>query len=174
MPNEGPFEIKIAVLGDDRLLKTMRNLSMFFRSEKFRQVLEDAKTFMVREARQLVPKKSRFLKASIAGEVQKFGTDNPIVRVGAATRYAASVEFGTKGGYPIIPRERKVLAWEKETGKPAKFASKSDVVWKKRIVHPGIKAQPFLRPALKNARPRLMIALDRLIAEELSGGNTGQ
>jgi hypothetical protein len=67
------------------------------------------------------------------------------------TKYAKSIEYGTKPR-TITAKNKKVLA-NKKTGQ----------VFGKSVRHPGSKAQPMLRPAVKSVMPKLQAALKRLI-----------
>ena len=71
------------------------------------------------------------------------------IRVFNNAEYAADVEFGT-APHEIKPLEKEALAWGKEY-EPGKFEN----VFKK-VDHPGIEAQPYFRPGINVAYPKMM------------------
>lgn len=103
----------------------------------------------VAEAKRLVPRKTGNLGRSI-----HVASVTPTeARVTASAAYAAYVEEGTRP-HEITPKARKALrfaataAGRRLSGTPRKGA---DVVFAKRVHHPGTKAQPFLLPGAQKA-----------------------
>lgn len=171
------MEMTVTVVGDQALLQAMSGLQGFFHSQKLRVVLEDAKNALIRLASQKVPKDSRFLKASISGQVEDFGTSNPRVRVGTSARYAPYVEEGTKP-HQIRPRTKRSLFWVTyNTPKTRARLGQAGAVFTfaSKVNHPGTQAQPFMTPAYVAVKPRLLKAITRLLAEEMKarGGAGG-
>ena len=65
-------------------------------------------------------------------------------RVFNNVEYAPDVEFGT-GPHEIVPKEKKALH----------FFIKGAEIFAKRVMHPGTKAKPFMRPGYRNAIAKL-------------------
>jgi hypothetical protein len=59
--------------------------------------------------------------------------------------YAPYQEYGTRGPYTISAKRKKALAF--------KVAGKTVIV--KKVTHPGVKAHPYIRPALGKFLDRL-------------------
>jgi len=110
----------------------------------------------VREAKLLVPRKTGNLGRSI--HLSRYSASEAVVEAGA--KYAGFVEKGT-AAHEITPRARKALRFaasasgRRLSGSPRKGA---DVVFAKRVHHPGTKAQPFLLPGAKKAVAALGLA----------------
>ena len=104
---------------------------------------------VVREAKILVPRKTGNLGRSI----RLASVTERSALVVASANYAADVEFGTQP-HEITPNAKKALRFaasasgRRLSGAPRKGA---DVVFAKRVHHPGTKAHPFLLPAAKKA-----------------------
>jgi hypothetical protein len=64
--------------------------------------------------------------------------DNVLARVGTAVDYAPHVEFGT-APHEITPDEAEALRFEVD----------DEIVYTKRVMHPGTPPQPFMRPAVR-------------------------
>ena len=60
-----------------------------------------------------------------------------VARVFTRVNYAAPVHEGSNGPYPIVPRRKKAL----------KFKIGGQTIIVKKVIHPGVKARPFLRQA---------------------------
>lgn len=60
-----------------------------------------------------------------------------VARVFTKVNYAAPVHEGSQGPYPIVPKRKKALRF--------KVGGKTIIV--KKVIHPGVKARPFLRTA---------------------------
>lgn len=114
----------------------------------------------VKEAQALAPRRTGNLTRSI-----RLGPVTPtsaVVQAGglASVGYAADVEYGTRP-HVIVPRRRKALrfaataAGARLTGTPRIGA---DVVFAKRVRHPGTKARSFLRQGAENALRRTGLA----------------
>jgi len=103
----------------------------------------------VREMKLRVPRKTGNLGRSIhVSQVTETS-----VTVTASAGYAGDVEFGTRP-HEITPKAAKALRWaaspagRKLSGAPRKGA---DVIFAKRVHHPGTKAEPFMVPGAKAA-----------------------
>jgi len=118
-----------------------------------RQLMGQLGYLAVHEAQRLAPRRTGNLARSI-----RLGTVTPtsaVVQAGGLQNvgYAGFVEFGTRP-HVIVPRNRKALrfaasaAGRRLTGSPRVGAA---VVFAKRVMHPGTKAQPFLRQGAANA-----------------------
>lgn len=115
--------------------------------------LEQALVVIADAAKALAPEgESNMLKRSIQpGTAEGSFLDSTLEgTVLALAPYAAFVEFGTgeKGEsgfasgkkYPIVPVRRKWLRFDAADGE--------GVIFSKRVMHPGVKARPYMRPAL--------------------------
>jgi HK97 gp10 family phage protein len=95
------------------------------------------------DAQAMAPVDTGLLKESI--RITRFtdrieiGVDEQIVD------YAGFQEYGTRGPYKITAKQKKALAF--------KVAGKTVIV--KSVMHPGVKAHPYIRPALGKFLDRL-------------------
>ena len=94
------------------------------------------------------------------------------VTIEAGANYAGAVELGTRPHIirPVRARALRFAATSggaRLTGSPRKGA---DVVFARRVHHPGTKAQPFLRPAAASA---LSDAGDIVLGHVVIGWNQG-
>jgi HK97 gp10 family phage protein len=106
----------------------------------------------------VVPVDTGRLKGSIAPDAKRDGRDFVAI-VGTKTTYAKPVEFGT-APHIIRPKTKRALYW---AGEKHPWAS---------VNHPGTKAQPYLRPALKrmiDAAPRELGAAMRKALARIGG-----
>lgn len=170
-------EIRISLLGTEELLAKFQVIKGFIRSPRLRSLMEQAKDTIIPLARKEVPRRSYVLHNSIGGEVRDFGTDNPKIIADARAKYAKYVEDGTRGGYQIRPKTKRWLRWA-NNGQGNKVATAPGVIapaglteiWRKRVVHPGIKAHPYLMPAVNLVRPRLLMAISQALESEMQKG----
>jgi phage gpG-like protein len=81
-------------------------------------------------------------------------------RVGPTVPYAAFVEFGTQP-HEILPRRAQALRFKTQGG---------EVVFARRVWHPGFEGRFFVRQAVVEAEPRL-VELAKTIFSELYGGH---
>lgn len=139
-----PVVTKVDITNLVRDLSEISNLSS---AEITENILNDFGQEIVEDAKRLVPVKSGELKSSISYQVN--GNE---LEVDASAEHADFVEFGTgtKGEYPgkaydIVPTNGKYL----------KFTINGRTIYTKKVRHPGIKAQPYLRPAALNATEKL-------------------
>lgn len=101
----------------------------------------------VREAKLTVARKTGNLGRSIHAEPPSAAS----VTVRASAKYAAYVELGTRP-HEITPNAKKALRFaasasgRRLSGSPRKGA---DVVFAKRVHHPGTRPQPYLLPAAR-------------------------
>lgn len=86
----------------------------------------------------LAPRKTGTLANSI--QVRYESSTKAIIE--PSVPYGKYLEFGTKGPYKISPRKPGGVLHFKVDGK---------WVYAKSVMHPGIKAQPYMRPALEQA-----------------------
>lgn len=114
-------------------------------------VLNDLADSIRSNAQQMAPVKTGRLRSSIT--VENTGT-SLVIDVGVP--YGMYQEFGTgsRGEYPtgqyeIRPKNKKFLAF-KVGGK---------TVFTKKVMHPGVKAHPYLRPSTMKAVSELSSAL---------------
>lgn len=132
--------------------------------------LEDVADAFVREARQRAPVKHGDLARGIIRDPVEVGEETVKTAVRATEPYSAATEYGsatrgeanapgkkTRRKYPIVPKTRKALRW-KEGGKEV-FAAK--------VMHPGVRPQPYMRPALDSIEPVAAEMIKKKIAMEL-------
>lgn len=69
-----------------------------------------------------------------------------VVRVGSNLLYARGMELGTSP-HVILPVEAKMLAWpgKWQTGKGGKISG--EMIFARKVSHPGTAPRPFIRPA---------------------------
>jgi hypothetical protein len=95
----------------------------------------------------------------------------PIASVGTTKKYMAFLEKGTKGGTIVAVRKKSLVF-------PGKVYKNGKVEWGwvfvKRVKHPGIKARPFLRPALKKNKRKLHIMITKQIQRHMIGRTTAK
>lgn len=115
--------------------------------------------YVVRKARDNAPRKSGKLADSIHAEVPVSEGENVTsVVVTADVPYAMAIEYGSgvhvPGGekYPIVPVRAQVLAFRWPNHPPNLSPSKDGKFYFKRVMHPGVAAQPYLKPALERVR----------------------
>jgi hypothetical protein len=102
----------------------------------------------VREAKELVPRKTGYLARSIGpGSLTR-----SFAIVHANAGYAAFVELGTRP-HVIRPKRKRVLSWPaagsaRLSGRTRNGGTR---VFARRVNHPGTKAQPFLVPGARKA-----------------------
>lgn len=113
-------------------------------------ILRSIQLQAVREAKELVPRKTGYLARSIGPG----SLTNAFAIVHANAGYAAFVELGTKA-HIIRPRNKKVLSWPANaSGRRLSGRARSNAgprVFARKVNHPGTKAQPFLVPGAKKA-----------------------
>jgi len=106
-----------------------------------------------RSAKQETPVDTGTLRSSI----QTARVDVGEHIVGTNVEYAPDVEFGTRP-HVITPDEADALAF-KGTG--------GEMVFTRRVEHPGTPAQPFLRPAVRDHQSDLVENINDAIADLL-------
>jgi len=100
---------------------------------------------------------------------KKTGMTSASIQPGSKSRTEAEVEaggaaifleFGTKP-HTIVPRRARFLAWapnagnRRLSGAPRKGTSSGDMVFARKVNHPGTKPYPFLVPGAEQARDEL-------------------
>ena len=129
------MSVKVSIKATD-MSKFKKDMKKFIvENDKIINVALDATALKIQEdAKRLVPVDKGVLRANIF-----FNTpDKRKRRIFTDTRYGAYVELGT-GPHEIRVKKAKVLSNGKQF-----FGTK--------VMHPGTKAQPFLRPALNKNR----------------------
>lgn len=120
-----------------------------------RPILRDIQLTAVREAKLRVPRKTGRLGRSIGP-----GRLTPReATIEATAAYAAYVEFGTRP-HVIRPKRAKALRFAPKGQTRLSGAPKAgaQVIFAKKVDHPGTKAQPFLLPAVREAASRQSVA----------------
>jgi HK97 gp10 family phage protein len=104
--------------------------------KQFRNAMTNSVVKIRTTAQSLVPVKTGMLKKSITMDIS--GTP-PIGKVMVGQPYGKYVEYGT-APHTIVPVRAKAL----------RFAVGGDIVFAKKVNHPGTKGKPFMEPALEN------------------------
>ena len=105
---------------------------------------------VVGEAKRLVHRKTGNLGRSI--HISAVGPTR--VTVTASARYAAYVEFGTRGGQVIVPVRRKALRWAataggaRLSGTPRRGAA---VIFARRVIRGATRPYPYMIPGAQAA-----------------------
>jgi HK97 gp10 family phage protein len=123
-------------------------------SRYYQRFFSEAGDIVQNAMRETAPVRTGALRDSIRLQL---GLD--YVRVGPTVPYAAFVEFGTRP-QEILPRRAQALRFETEAG---------EIVYAKRVWHPGFEGRFFVRRAVMEAEPRLA-ELAKTIFSELYGG----
>lgn len=112
-------------------------------------------------AQRKAPRDTGRLKRSIhEGKPYKKGRTAMAIDVGTNVEYAAAQEFGSglhaekgpKKPIEIRPVRKQALAFEWPDAPAGLTPSKTGKYVFARVMHPGVKAQPYLRPALEESR----------------------
>ena len=103
--------------------------------ERLKKVLFQSMIDIREVAKRKAPFKTGFLRKEIKLFPESFGETEYELISGAP--YSEPNEFGTSP-YIILPDSKKALAFDVNGKK----------VFSKKVNHPGIRAQPFMRPAL--------------------------
>ena len=104
-------------------------------------VMRDIGEDVVMSARQLVPRKTGALSASIrVGAVQPRSVE--VLAGGGKVQYAAAQEFGARRHFIRARKKRNLIFWWEREG----------VLFRGPVVnHPGNPARPYFRPAVEGA-----------------------
>lgn len=109
---------------------------------------------------------------------QVVGAGTVITLVGTNVEYARAQEMGS-GLYaevgpqekiPIEPVNAKALAFEWPGGPEdhSAYDPESGLFFFGRVMHPGVRAQPYLRPALKDSEEDIRLLILRAVKAELT------
>ncbi|GGS81994.1 HK97 gp10 family phage protein [Streptomyces griseoviridis] len=104
-------------------------------SDDVKRAVEATRIDVQNEARRRVPVKTGRLRSSIVSRAEGSGRSVGYV-IGTNVVYAAAIEYGLDE-FDIFPKKKKALYWPGAAHPVAK------------VHHPGIKAQPYLRPAIE-------------------------
>jgi len=157
---------EIQVIGLDRLLVGLNGAGSRLIAET-NAATEKATEVLEAEVKELTPRQTGHLFASIQGSVRDFGEFSE-GRVGTALDYAMDVEFDTKP-HVIEPRTARALmipiapsagrggagsifGGATKTGRPR---SGQQVVFFRSVKHPGTKGQHMFRDGAERARPAI-------------------
>jgi len=114
------------------------------------------------DAQQLCPVKTNLLRSSLKSNADLINENNLVGYVWTNTKYATCVEYSTRAHEikPVnakaltIPMAGGELVWRGDKRKTKFTYGKktviTDVVFRKKVWHPGTISQPFLRPAVDN------------------------
>lgn len=117
--------------------------------------------YVVTHARRNAPKKSGNLADNISAEIPRVDGGGVFsISIGTGdVPYAMAIEFGSgihkPGGgekYPILPVRAKALAFVWKNHPPGMEPAADGKFYFKKVMHPGVRAQPYLRPALARVK----------------------
>jgi HK97 gp10 family phage protein len=167
-------QIDVEVSGLRELLQKLEGFPEWMREAR-RDALVAAGREMERTAAQLVPVRTGALKQSIYSRVV-----GEVLHFGAAKGYAGYVEYGTRP-HEILPVRAKVLRFEVRgraeavvrrgrritiyRGRGGRIAREVNVVFARRVMHPGTWGRPFIGPAVEMTKA----VLPELMREKLRG-----
>lgn len=106
-----------------------------------KEILEISMRGMMATAKRIVPVVTGKLRDSI--HLVKIDDFSWLMKDGV--EYGKHVEFGTEP-HLILPREKKALRFEKE----------GQIIFAKKVKHPGTNSQPFFRPSLDMIQTSLL------------------
>lgn len=112
------------------------------------------------EAQEKAPKKTGALASSIS--VSFHGPLTAII--GPGVDYGVYQEFGTHGPYEIHP---------KKPGGVLVFEINGTVVRTKKVIHPGLKPRPFMRPAAQDVIGKLTDRIGGIGVNMIVEGDVG-
>jgi len=116
-----------------------------------RRMLGQIGLLAVREAKLIVPHKTRNLERSIRLGTVTADSAQIIAGGKGGVGYARHVEFGTRE-HVIVPRRRKVLAWGGDRRLSGSLRTGAKAThFARRVNHPGSRAKPYLVPGAKRA-----------------------
>lgn len=156
----------ININGGKELIEALRTFPEKIQRKVMQQALLDGARIIAEEAKQNVPVDSGDLKNSIkalrGGNKNKKGQIMARVRAGnKKAYYAHMIEFGT-AAHVIKSKNGGMLKFTASDGKTVKTPS---------VNHPGIKASPFMRPALDVKEREAVLAVGNRIGEFLRTKN---
>ena len=105
--------------------------------QSIERTLEDVGDSLVEKAVRLVPVDTGNLMKSINSTAPEEEDDKYSILFRAQAPYAANVEFGT-APHVIEPKDAKAL----------RFKRGDQVVFARKVHHPGTQPQPYMRPAI--------------------------
>jgi len=141
----------VAKLDVTNLVNDLTAISQLPPEQIASNVLGDLADSIKANAQSMAPVKTGRLRASI--NVENTGTS---LVIDAGVPYGMYQEFGTgsRGEYPTGPYEIRP-----KNSKFLVFKVGGKTVFTKKVVHPGVKAHPYLRPATMKAVSEMSTAL---------------
>lgn len=114
--------------------------------EASQKVVRDAAVQTLQLAQVYAPSRSGQLRESIRIDYDRGGLS---ATVAPHAPHAAYVEFGTGLHNELLPpgMRKPYIIEPKKPGGVLRFQVGGTTVFTKRVIHPGIKAQPYMRPA---------------------------
>lgn len=154
----------VVTFGFDDLAADLGKAADF--EKQSREILYDHAVQVQTLAQSYVPVKTGELRASI--EIRTLGAGD-VVEISPDTTYEAYVEFGTGifSEMPGAPKRPYVI--EPVNANALRFMIGGDVFFAMKVVHPGMKAQPYMRPAAENVAESLVTAVGDKAVELLIG-----
>jgi len=157
---------KTEILGLKELEQALSVFPVKFEKAVMRGAVRAGTNVFLKRAKSLVPTESGDLKRSLRVSSAKAprGTVKARLTAGGSRKkggksvyYASMVEFGTGSFYSGIGRKSKRRPY-KISGKTKKGLTLGNEI-RTEVMHPGIKPQPFMRPALDGGQNEAIQAM---------------
>jgi HK97 gp10 family phage protein len=150
----------INITGGEALAKALKELPTKIERNIMRSAMRKGARVIANEAKANVPVDDGDLKRSIRVTTRSQKGEVTATAVAGNKRafYANWVEFGTVG-HMINAKPGKLLKFTARDGK---------VIETPRVLHPGARAKPFMRPALDNKADEAVKAVARQVRAKLN------
>lgn len=143
-----------------------------------RAIIKGAKRGLVKAADRIieqailrVPVRQSKLQASIDKKPVVVTPSDISIELGAYSPYAAPIEYGSAGrGEPDAPgkKARGPYPIRSKSGKALRFRGQDGkMIFRKKVMHPGVVPQPFFRPAIDAVAPSINEIIGSEIDKEL-------
>jgi len=119
-----------------------------------KRFIDEAGRLLISLIREEAPKKTGFLRESV--RILDKGVKH--VSVGPTAPYAIFVELGTKA-HEILPRKAQAL----------RFWIDGEIVFAKRVWHPGFPGKRYIQAAYEKAREQLPKLAEKILRELIGG-----
>lgn len=156
-----------SIVGRDRLLKRFRDIDEALQGQALEEAGWDGALLLQRAIQQKAPVRDGTYRAGIRTELVVKTRYRCEFTTGTNAAQAFALEFGSglhatgegavKEKYPIEPDEKKALFWP---------GAEHPV---KRVMHPGIEAQPHFRPAYDEQRKNVVEAVKHRLKLKILG-----
>lgn len=165
-------EVTFNIDGLDALYKQLQELPLRVEKNIMRGAVRAGATVYRDRARELAPKVSGALRKSIKTSSTKIRKGEAKVTVTAGAFYAHMVEFGTASYYEgkgkTVGKPYKIPKLTKNKKRTGKKAIAFGDVVVSAGVHPGIRPEPFMRPAFDRSTADVIEATRKYISDRLA------